>query len=224
MQNPWYLLLFLISAADRVDCGFPGITNDMCTAKGCCFDDTDLAGPFCFNPDLTAQELPVYQDPIRQVVCNFDDALRTSCGVGFTQAQCENKGCCYNELSAVACSYAWVPVTIQNQILNAPAEVTTQQLVPAENPPAGVLPAYGLQQPPEAIGNVNQPKIVGGIAPNAIVGVPVNTNGNGQCDINLPVNLRIDCGYDGITQVECTAKNCCWGLLPVGIAGPVCFH
>ena len=44
------------------------------------------------------------------------------------------------------------------------------------------------------------------------------------CAVVKPAAERIDCGQDGILQTECAAKGCCWGLLPIGQVGPVCYQ
>jgi Trefoil (P-type) domain len=34
---------------DRIDCSYPGITKDLCIAKGCCFDSTVPNVKWCFK-------------------------------------------------------------------------------------------------------------------------------------------------------------------------------
>ncbi|XP_021077503.1 trefoil factor 1 [Mus pahari] len=35
---------------ERKNCGFPGVTAQQCTEKGCCFDDSVRGFPWCFYP------------------------------------------------------------------------------------------------------------------------------------------------------------------------------
>lgn len=196
---------------------------------GCCFSDQDPLGPFCFRPDLTAQTIvkPVIPDPIRDAVCTFNDLLRVSCGQGFTEEQCINRGCCFSATAQVNCAFGFVPVVGNVQgVINAPQNVNNQVQV---GQMGGVQPQVGqVPQVPQVaqvaqvpvqpqqiqVGQVNQ--IAGQ------VGQPLAPGG--ICNKEVAAADRIDCGFDGITEVACKAKNCCWGLLPVGVVGPVCFQ
>jgi len=33
----------------RVDCGYPGITENCCIQKGCCWDESVYGVPWCFH-------------------------------------------------------------------------------------------------------------------------------------------------------------------------------
>ncbi|KAM4889484.1 trefoil factor 1 [Thomomys bottae] len=35
---------------ERANCGFPGVTEQECKSKGCCFDNRILGYPWCFYP------------------------------------------------------------------------------------------------------------------------------------------------------------------------------
>lgn len=39
-----------VPAKDRVDCGYPNITPEQCTGRGCCFDSSTHGVPWCFKP------------------------------------------------------------------------------------------------------------------------------------------------------------------------------
>ncbi|XP_004384928.1 trefoil factor 3 [Trichechus manatus latirostris] len=39
-----------VSAKDRVDCGYPQVTEQQCNNRGCCFDSSIPGVPWCFKP------------------------------------------------------------------------------------------------------------------------------------------------------------------------------
>ncbi|XP_057300923.1 trefoil factor 2-like [Hydractinia symbiolongicarpus] len=39
---------------------------------------------------------------------------------------------------------------------------------------------------------------------------------------NIKASMRVDCGYHGISPLDCLRKGCCYGELKV--AGPWCYH
>ncbi|XP_075399024.1 trefoil factor 3 [Tenrec ecaudatus] len=39
-----------VPAKDRVDCGYPEVTAEQCNNRGCCFDSSIPAVPWCFKP------------------------------------------------------------------------------------------------------------------------------------------------------------------------------
>lgn len=172
---------------NRLDCGFPGITADQCAIKGCCFSLTQNEGPYCFYPDGEAEVGINAINPIKDAVCSFSDLFRVSCGDAFTELECRNKGCCYEEASAVKCSYGFIPAA--NSAIGAPLAVNNQ---------------------------IQQGIVIGG-GEVQIQGV------QGACAL-VAAGARVDCGFDGITEDECTQKECCFGLLPKGQEGPVCFQ
>ncbi|XP_069328360.1 trefoil factor 3 [Eulemur rufifrons] len=40
----------VVPAKDRVDCGYPEITQEQCNSRGCCFDSSIPEVPWCFKP------------------------------------------------------------------------------------------------------------------------------------------------------------------------------
>ena len=72
---------------------------------------------------------------------------------------------------------------------------------------------------PQVVNNQIQQGIVIGNGQVQVQGVQ-----GGICTQVVAANVRVDCGFDGITENECTAKNCCFGLLPVGQVGPICYQ
>jgi hypothetical protein len=71
---------------------------------------------------------------------------------------------------------------------------------------------------PQVVNNQIQQGIVIGQGDVQIQGAQVK-----ECPI-IAADERRDCGFYGITEAECTQKNCCWGLLPVEQEGPVCYY
>ncbi|KAF6122130.1 trefoil factor 3 [Phyllostomus discolor] len=39
-----------IPATERVDCGYPEVTQEQCNSRGCCFDSSIPEVPWCFKP------------------------------------------------------------------------------------------------------------------------------------------------------------------------------
>ncbi|XP_069884927.1 trefoil factor 1 [Dipodomys merriami] len=39
-----------MSLRERVNCGYPGVTEQECKNRGCCFDNRVLGFPWCFYP------------------------------------------------------------------------------------------------------------------------------------------------------------------------------
>nr|XP_051684468.1 trefoil factor 3 [Oryctolagus cuniculus] len=40
----------VIPAQERVDCGYPQVTEEECKSRGCCFDSSIFGVPWCFKP------------------------------------------------------------------------------------------------------------------------------------------------------------------------------
>lgn len=61
----------------------------------------------------------------------------------------------------------------------------------------------------------------GGGVPTIALALWINAT---TCAIPQPDGAKTDCGYSGITEGECGARNCCWdgGVPPQGV--PQCFH
>lgn len=66
----------------RKDCGWPGISENTCVARGCCYRE-DHGSPWCY---FTAEDKCAYPQ----------DGKKTECGYpGITEYECEKKGCCF---------------------------------------------------------------------------------------------------------------------------------
>ncbi|XP_028657125.2 putative gastrointestinal growth factor xP4 [Erpetoichthys calabaricus] len=69
---------------ERVECGYPGITPDVCTGRGCCFSSAIVGVKWCFRPKVSS-------------VCEVLPSLREDCGFpGITISQCNSRGCCFD--------------------------------------------------------------------------------------------------------------------------------
>jgi len=79
------------SAQDGQDCGFIGITQAECEAKGCCYSDTNWQ--WCWSPGAVASEDLLWECRPEAAAGDGGD-----CGFqGVTKADCEAEGCCYDE-------------------------------------------------------------------------------------------------------------------------------
>ena len=102
----------------RVDCGYPGIPDDVCRERGCCWDKSIANVPWCFfgvysttgtssstsTPRSTSTGTSS-STATTQAPCDVQPSSRKQCGQRtITRNQCINKGCCW-ELS----SYHSVP-------------------------------------------------------------------------------------------------------------------
>ncbi|XP_039600886.1 trefoil factor 3-like [Polypterus senegalus] len=73
-----------VTPAERVECGYPGITPDVCTGRGCCFSSAIVGVKWCFRPKVSE-------------VCEVQPQLRKECGYpGITVTECNNRGCCFD--------------------------------------------------------------------------------------------------------------------------------
>ncbi|TPX58231.1 glucan 1,4-alpha-glucosidase [Powellomyces hirtus] len=91
--------------SQKTDCGFAGINQSGCEAKGCCWKASAPGSktPWCFNKVQGGSVTP----PPPTKNCNVAPSSKKDCGYsGINQSGCEAKGCC------------WAPV--QNNPTNAP--------------------------------------------------------------------------------------------------------
>ncbi|OCT91317.1 hypothetical protein XELAEV_18014368mg, partial [Xenopus laevis] len=69
----------------RTDCGYPGITEGQCKAKGCCFDSSIVGVKWCFFPRTARAQ------------CLFSPGDREDCGYSsITPMECMKRGCCFD--------------------------------------------------------------------------------------------------------------------------------
>jgi len=82
----------VMSDADRVDCGYHGMTPDECRAKGCCYFHSHSPGsPFCYYQAKGGSTSRASEDR-----CSVPGKERKDCGFGGISApQCRDSGCCY---------------------------------------------------------------------------------------------------------------------------------
>jgi len=82
-----------VPVAEKVECGFPGITEPQCLNKGCCYRHTGLLGePDCYQKWhlVTGTEAEEAEE------CGAREADRLECGYdGISPIQCRRQGCCY---------------------------------------------------------------------------------------------------------------------------------
>ena len=77
--------------SNRVDCGYPGITQYSCIRRGCCWDTNDSGVPPCFYSSDAAV-------PALKPECAVNNPKdRIDCGYpGIKERVCRKKGCCWD--------------------------------------------------------------------------------------------------------------------------------
>lgn len=74
----------------RSECGYLGITQEICESRNCCWTPAD-SGPWCFN-----KSAPAPAPPPPSALCN-PSGPRIDCGhVGTNQQDCLKKNCCWS--------------------------------------------------------------------------------------------------------------------------------
>ena len=78
----------------RKDCGRPGITQEECENKGCCYAPSSIQNvPWCYKG---IDDVPTYLTLYSSKSCALDRNLREECGYkGIEKAECESRDCCY---------------------------------------------------------------------------------------------------------------------------------
>ncbi|KAJ7350982.1 hypothetical protein OS493_037438 [Desmophyllum pertusum] len=77
-----------VSGGHRYECGWLGIDEETCSARDCCWDDSDPNAKFCFVRKY--QNLP-------EGLCPVAPSERVECGYyGITKEQCLGKSCCWD--------------------------------------------------------------------------------------------------------------------------------
>jgi hypothetical protein len=96
------------ASSGKVDCGYPGVDQNACESKGCCWEPvsenennlflavgpkTVKDTPWCFNAGSGPTPPPSGD-------CDVSSTEKIDCGiVGSTQDTCEAGGCCWNPAS-----------------------------------------------------------------------------------------------------------------------------
>uniref|UniRef100_A0A8C9QLL9 Trefoil factor 3 n=1 Tax=Spermophilus dauricus TaxID=99837 RepID=A0A8C9QLL9_SPEDA len=82
---------------ERVDCGYPEISQEVCTNRCCCFDSSIRGVPWCFKP----MRKPEWAKGGSEVQCVFPAKERVNCGYpGIGKEDCNNRGCCFDSSTA----------------------------------------------------------------------------------------------------------------------------
>jgi len=189
---------------NRVNCGFSGVTEKTCLAKGCCYDSTEPGVPWCFYGVETTLPPTTTKQP--QPNCNVGNPKkRVNCGFsGVTENTCLAKGCCYD---STVRGVPWCFYGVQTTV----PPTTTKQ-----------------PEPRCDVGSPSKRQNCGftGMHPydcrdrnccwdDSVPGVPwcffgkSTTPQEPNCDVGLP-SMRQNCGFKGIHQEECHERNCCF--------------
>ncbi|KAK6494504.1 trefoil factor 3, partial [Huso huso] len=79
-----------VEPRDRVDCGFPRITETRCYERGCCFSAAISGALWCFHPKVRKN-------------CEVQTKKRKGCGYpGISVRDCNKKGCCFDSRTVKA--------------------------------------------------------------------------------------------------------------------------
>lgn len=82
-----------IPSTEKVECGFPGITEPQCVDKGCCYKHSGSPNvPFCYDKwtIVTGEEARLVEE------CGAVENDRVECGFdGISETECRQRGCCY---------------------------------------------------------------------------------------------------------------------------------
>ena len=103
-----------------VDCGWVGISEKMCLARGCCFKHMgrNSEAPWCFQK---TQAVTAAAKRPSWLQCNVPRPERVQCGfAGIAKEQCNQRGCCFAANGAPgvpACFKAWSHVTGKKTVL-----------------------------------------------------------------------------------------------------------
>ncbi|PIO13813.1 hypothetical protein AB205_0120910, partial [Aquarana catesbeiana] len=75
-----------VSPADRIECGYPGISSEECRSRECCYDPSIPGVKWCFHTN-----------DYNKVQCSVSPADRTDCGYsGISSEECRSRGCCFD--------------------------------------------------------------------------------------------------------------------------------
>ncbi|XP_027442107.1 trefoil factor 2 [Zalophus californianus] len=93
-----------ITARNRKNCGFPGVTPETCFSAGCCFDSTVPNVPWCFHP-LPKQE---------SEQCVMEVSARRDCGYpGISPQVCASRKCCFSD-TIVNVPWCFFPIPVED--------------------------------------------------------------------------------------------------------------
>merc|ERR1712241_1003075 len=87
-----------VANSEKVDCGYHGIPQAECTNKGCCYQELNVAGPWCFKGKGPAG--PAVPPSKVSAMCNKPSNDKQDCGyTGITKVRCLAKGCCFHAIT-----------------------------------------------------------------------------------------------------------------------------
>ena len=193
----------VVPASKRINCGYDGITEDVCKGKGCCWETNVRDAAWCYRPEHMSTTTTT-TEPSRPDCPTGDPKHRVDCGFGgITEYMCRQKGCCWDD------TVVGVPWCFRRPHTTTP-RITTQKPVPncAVGPPSkrvncgfdGIKPDVCSQR--------------GCCWDKSVRDVPWCFFGNDKlpylkCDVG-DSNKRINCGPPGIQPYACFQRNCCW--------------
>ena len=195
----------------REDCGFPGVKEYTCRAKGCCWDSSVHGVPWCFHrvprsttttttPKTTDTELP-------EPSCNLGHP-REDCGFpGIKEYTCRAKGCCWDSsVHGVPWCFHGVRATMLT-ITTSESQLGCDVGDPSYRMDCGypgIHPDVCHQR--NCCWDTSIPDVPWCYFRR---GVTTREPQLLNCD-DVDPSERVDCGYPGIHPHVCRQRDCCW--------------
>ncbi|XP_031752029.1 integumentary mucin A.1-like [Xenopus tropicalis] len=205
-----------VAPADRVDCGYPGVTTADCTAQGCCFDSSIRNSLWCF---YSAED-----GPIRKLECSGDPKKRIDCGYpGVTEKQCKQNGCCFdNKIWGVKwCFKKQIGKAHFTTTPPPTTTTTTTTTTPTPTQNCAVAPAdrvdCGYPGVTTADCRAQGCCFDSSISNSLWCFYSAEDGPIRKLECSGDPKQRIDCGYPGVTEKQCKQNGCCfdnkiWGV------------
>mmetsp|Transcript_24946 Transcript_24946/g.48652 ORF Transcript_24946/g.48652 Transcript_24946/m.48652 type:complete len:684 (-) Transcript_24946:450-2501(-) len=215
----------VLDAKHLSDCGWVGITERACLAKGCCFKDMGWNSevPWCFKKTLAT--IATAKKP-SWLQCNVPRPERVQCGfAGIAKEQCNQRGCCFAANGAPgvpACFKAWSHVTGKKTVLAEKCGIWETGRT--------ICGSRGIQMPDcLAMGCCFQPAATPGVPfcyrSRLQLNLATKTNKHATEVVQkcaVPDGERKECGFSTITATECHSRGCCFQRAKMNGA-PWCF-
>ena len=197
----------------RVECGYSGISADICRRRGCCWNETIRGVPWCFHGTATHEP--------DQNCDSVDLSKRIACGYRvFHPDTCRQLNCCWDK------SARGVPWCFRGKDMSAEESDLDCETVDPSNRAAcgyaGIHP-YTCRQLNCCWNKSHRgvPSCFYGHRTTTIVTTVVPPP---KTHCNLPAISRKRCGQHGVSREQCVNKGCCWQSSKFYGGFPSCYH
>lgn len=188
-----------------MNCGFPGVSEGACLAKGCCWDKSVRGVPWCFRGVQPATTERPTEPPGPN--CNVGKPRnRVNCGIpGISRRKCLAKGCCWDKsVRGVPWCFRGVNTTLPPTHEPDPSCAAIPPSKRKDCGYPGIPPDVCHRRHccwDESIRDV----------PWCFFGKSMTTTHEPEprCDA-VPPSQRENCGYAGIWPDACRRRKCCW--------------